>query len=398
MREYSYDVCIVGGLGHVGLPLGISFAAAGQKVVLLDLNKETAKTVAAGQMPFMESGAEPLLKQVIGKTLFITPDNKSVAESRFVILSIGTPVDEHLNPDFGLFKKLIAELAPLMKDDQHLVIRSTVFPGTTELVYDSLRAAGKKTRVSFCPERIAEGKAVEELKSLPQIVSAFDDEARNEARELFSLLTKQVIFLKPKEAELAKLFTNVWRYIQFAVANQFYQIAAQNDLDFYKIYQAATDNYPRIKGLPKAGFAAGPCLFKDTMQLAAYSNNNFFLGHAAMLINEGLPGFIVQKLKEKHAMKDMTVGILGMAFKGDSDDPRESLSYKLKKTLELEAAKVLCTDPFVKDSTLVPLEEVLAKCSMVLVGAPHSAYKNLKFSPSTIVVDIWNFFGKGGAL
>jgi UDP-N-acetyl-D-mannosaminuronic acid dehydrogenase len=398
MREFSYDVCIVGGLGHVGLPLGISFAAAGKKVVLLDLNKETAKTVAAGQMPFVESGAEPLLKQVINKTLFITPDNKAVAESRFVILSIGTPVDEHLNPDFGLFKKLISELAPLMSDDQHLVIRSTVFPGTTELVHDYLRAAGRKTKVSFCPERIAEGKAIEELKSLPQIVSAFDQATLDEAKGLFSMLTSQVIFLDPKEAELAKLFTNTWRYIQFAVANQFYQIAAQNGLDFYRIYQAATDNYPRIKGLPKAGFAAGPCLFKDTMQLAAYSNNNFFLGHAAMLINEGLPGFIVQKLKEKHKLKDMTVGILGMAFKGDSDDPRESLSYKLKKTLELEAGKVLCTDPFVKDAALVPLDDLLAKCNMVIVGAPHSAYKNLKFAPSTVVVDIWNFFGKGGAI
>lgn len=398
MREFLYDVCIVGGLGHVGLPLGISFAAAGRKVVLLDLNRETAKTVAAGQMPFVESGAEPLLKQVINKTLFITPDNKAVADSRFVILSIGTPVDEHLNPDFGLFKKLISELAPLMSDDQHLVIRSTVFPGTTELVHDYLRAAGRKTKVSFCPERIAEGKAIEELKSLPQIVSAFDQATLDEAKGLFSMLTSQVIFLDPKEAELAKLFTNTWRYIQFAVANQFYQIAAQNGLDFYRIYQAATDNYPRIKGLPKAGFAAGPCLFKDTMQLAAYSNNNFFLGHAAMLINEGLPGFIVQKLKGKHKLKDMTVGILGMAFKGDSDDPRESLSYKLKKTLELEAGKVLCTDPFVRDAALVPLDDLLAKCNMVIVGAPHSAYKNLKFAPSTVVVDIWNFFGKGGAI
>jgi UDP-N-acetyl-D-mannosaminuronic acid dehydrogenase len=398
MRKYTYDVCIVGGLGHVGLPLGISFAAAGQKVILLDLNKETAKVVEAGKMPFMESGAEPLLKQVIGKNLFITPENKAVAESRYVILSIGTPVDEHLNPDFSLFKKLISELAPLMQDDQHLVIRSTVFPGTTELVYDSLRAAGRKTRVSFCPERIAEGKAIEELRSLPQIVSAFDEATMDEAKDIFSLLTDQIIFLKPKEAELAKLFTNTWRYIQFAVANQFYEIAAQNGLDFYRIYHAITENYPRIKGFPKAGFAAGPCLFKDTMQLAAYSNNNFFLGHAAMLINEGLPGFMVQKLKEKHNLKEMTVGILGMAFKGESDDPRESLSYKLKKNLELEAKSVFCTDPFVQDPAILPLDVVIAKSDMIVVGAPHAAYKNLKFKASTVIVDVWNFFGKGGVL
>jgi UDP-N-acetyl-D-mannosaminuronic acid dehydrogenase len=398
MKDYSYDVCIIGGLGHVGLPLGISFAKAGRKVVLYDLNRKVADIVRAGEMPFMEIGAEPLLKEVIGKTLFITSENSSVADSRIVILTIGTPVDEHLNPAFSLFMKLISEIVPLMRDDQHLVIRSTVFPGTTERVRDILRAAGKKTKVSFCPERIAEGKAIEELRSLPQIVASFDDESMQEARSLFALLTSQVIFLEPKEAELAKLFANVWRYIQFAVSNQFYQIASQSGLDFYRIYEAVTRDYPRLKGLPKAGFAAGPCLFKDTMQLAAYSNNNFFLGHAAMLINEGLPGFIAQRLKEKYPLKKMTVGILGMAFKGDSDDPRESLSYKLKKTLEVEAAQVLCTDPFVNDTALVPLDDVLKRSDMIIVGAPHSVYKHLKLDASRTVVDIWNFFGKGGTL
>ncbi len=398
MADYQYDICIVGGLGHVGLPLGISFAKAGKKVVLFDLNRQTAASVMSGRMPFMESGAEPLLREVVGKKLFATDAKDSVPQSRFVILAIGTPVDEHLNPEFTSFMRLMSELAPDLKDDQHLVIRSTVFPGTTERVRDFLRSRGLKTRISFCPERIAEGKAIEELKSLPQIVAGFDSESMEEAKSLFRALTEQVIFLEPKEAELAKLFTNVWRYIQFAVSNQFYQIAAQSGLDFYRIYEAATYNYPRIKGLPRAGFAAGPCLFKDTMQLAAYSNNNFFLGHAAMLINEGLPGFIVQKLKEKYNLKEMTIGILGMAFKGDSDDPRESLSYKLRKLLEMEAKAVLCTDPYVADQTLMPLEDVLARSNMLVVAAPHSTYKGIKPAESAIVIDIWNFFGKGGAI
>lgn len=396
--KHAYDICIVGGLGHVGLPLGISFAKAGRKVVLYDISEQSIALVSKGQMPFMEAGAEPVLKEVFGKTLFATSDRSVISKSHFVVLTIGTPIDEHLNPQFALFTQFFADMLHLFSDDQHVIIRSTVFPGTTEKVTTFLRANGKKTRVSFCPERIAEGKAMEELRSLPQIVSSADKEALQEAKLLFSCLTDRVIFLEPTEAELAKLFTNVWRYIQFAISNQFYQIATQSGLDFYKIYAAATYEYPRIKGFARAGFAAGPCLFKDTMQLAAYGDNNFFLGHSAMLVNEGLPNFIVQRLKHKYDLKAKTVGILGMAFKSESDDIRESLSYKLKKALEIEAKQVLCTDPFVKDDRLISVEELIKRSEIIIVGAPHSAYKNIALDgQGKIVVDIWNFFGKGGA-
>ncbi|GAJ06118.1 unnamed protein product, partial [marine sediment metagenome] len=177
-------------------------------------------------------------------------------------------------------------------------------PGATKRILELLRSRGKKTRVSFCPERIAEGKAIEELRTLPQIVASFDDDSLEEVKKLFSLLTPEIIVLSPMEVELAKLFINVWRYIQFAISNQFYKIASQNGLDFYKIYDAISYRYPRAKGLAGAGFAAGPCLFKDTMQLAAYSNNNFFLGHAAMLVNESLPDFIILNLKQQCSLSD----------------------------------------------------------------------------------------------
>ena len=397
MERFSYDICIVGGLGHVGLPLGISFAQAGKKVVLYDTNQDVINLVSKGKMPFLETGAEKLLQETINKTLFISPLKSVISESHFVILTIGTPIDEHLNPQFTLFKKFFEEIISLLNDRQHVIIRSTVYPGTTEKVQELLRQNGKKTRVSFCPERIAEGKAMEELKNLPQIVASFDDDSLHQASELFLTLTGQIIPLKPIEAELAKLYTNVWRYLQFAVSNQFYQIATQNNLDFYKIYDAVTNNYPRTKGFAKAGFAAGPCLFKDTMQLAAFANNSFFLGHAAMLINEGLPNFIVQKLKEKNDLKTKIVGILGMAFKGDSDDGRESLSYKLKKVLVIEAGQVLCSDPLVKDDRLVPADMLIEKSDIIILGAPHTEYKKLKFDfASKTIVDIWNFFGKGG--
>jgi UDP-N-acetyl-D-mannosaminuronic acid dehydrogenase len=397
-RKVFYDVCIIGGLGHVGLPLGISLAQSNKRVLLYDINLEAIDILSQGKMPFKENGAEDALKDTINKTLFISSDNRKISESYFVVVVTGTPVDEHLNPQFTAFKKFFLDLMEFIRDDQHIILRSTIFPGTTEKVKELLRLHGKKTKISFCPERIAEGRAMEELRSLPQIVASFDEASFREAKELFSSLTPDIIFLEPLEAELAKLFTNVWRYIQFSISNQFYQIATQNGVDFYKIYNAMTCNYPRTQGFRRAGFTAGPCLFKDTMQLAAYSNNTFFLGHAAMLINEGLPNFIVQMLKEKYSLADKVVGILGMAFKGDSDDIRESLSYKLKKILEIDSKKVLCTDPFVKDANLISIDEVIAHSDILILGAPHSLYKQIKIDfSSKYFVDIWDFFGKGGS-
>jgi UDP-N-acetyl-D-mannosaminuronic acid dehydrogenase len=214
---------------------------------------------------------------------------------------------------------------------------------------------------------------------------------------LFSLFTSDIVVVEPIEAELAKLFTNTWRYIKFATANQFYMIANDYGLDFYRIYEAITHNYPRAKDLPKPGFAAGPCLFKDTMQLSAFNNNDFHLGHTAMLINEGLPNYVIKNLKRKYALKDMTIGILGMAFKAESDDIRESLSYKLKKMLEFEAKKVLCSDPYVTDDRLVDQETLIRESDIICIAVPHDAYKGLEIRGKK-VVDVWNILNNGGLI
>jgi UDP-N-acetyl-D-mannosaminuronic acid dehydrogenase len=295
----KYDVCVIGGLGHVGLPFGLALANAGKTVILNDINKESIRIVKSGRMPFKEEGADILLPKVLNKTLFVSSDKEVISKSHYVVVIIGTPVDEYLNPKYKLLFDFLDGTIDYIKNGQHVLLRSTIFPGTTEGVRRYFENAGKKVNISFCPERVVEGNALEELSKFPQIISAFDEKSFQEAEDLFKLLTNEVIKIKPIEAELAKIFTNTWRYIQFAIANQLYEISTQNDVDFYKVYEAITYKYPRCANLPMAGFAAGPCLFKDTMQLAAYSNNSFFLGHAAMLINEGLPNFIIQMLKSK---------------------------------------------------------------------------------------------------
>lgn len=396
MRNLLYEICIVGGLGHVGLPLGILFARLGRRVILYDINQKAIEAVSQGTMPFMEKRAEKGLAEVLNKTLFVSSDMKAIAESHFVIVCIGTPVDEHLNPQFTAFKKFFHEILDFLGEKQHIILRSTVFPGTTQKVKEYLEMKGKRPKLSFCPERIAEGNAIEELMTLPQIISSFDEASLEELKELFLSITQEVIPLSILEAELTKLFTNAWRYIRFAIANQFYQIALQGGANFDNIYRAMTQHYPRTKDFPYAGFTAGPCLLKDTMQLAAFSNNSFFLGHSAMLVNEGLPNFIVQCLKNKYPLKEKVVGILGMAFKADIDDARDSLSYKLRKILEMEAREVLCADPFVKDPSLHRFEEVIERSEIIIIGAPHSVYRGLCVDSSEkTLVDIWNLTGRG---
>ena len=200
------------------------------------------------------------------------------------------------------------------------------------------------------------------------------------------------------DASLAKMFSNAWRYIQFAVANQFFMISADYGLDFYRIRDAITQDYPRLASMPGSGFAAGPCLFKDTMQLAAANNNNFNLGHAAMLVNEGLPNFIIRHLKMQQELSSMRIGILGMAFKAEIDDPRESLSYKLRKILQYEAADVLCSDEYIHDPSFITAEQLIDRSQIIILGAPHKRYRTLAIPDDKKVVDIWNFFGNGASL
>jgi UDP-N-acetyl-D-mannosaminuronic acid dehydrogenase len=392
----QHDICVVGGAGHVGLPLSIVFASKNRRVLIYDLNIELMNTIRSGRMPFMELGAEPLLLDVLAKgKLTFTSQAEEVANAKVVIITIGTPVDEFLTPSLRVMTRCLDELLPFLSEDQLIVIRSTVYPGVTDSMEKYALSKGKRLRLAFCPERILEGHAIEELQTLPQIVSGTSAEAEDEAAALFCVIAPEVVRLAPIEAELAKVFTNAYRYIHFAVTNQFFMIASAANLDYYRILDGMKRSYPRSKDFPLAGFAAGPCLFKDTMQLASFYRNQFGLGFQAMLVNEGMPQFIVDRLDAAYPLDQMTVGLLGMAYKAESDDPRFSLSYKLKKILMFRAKDVLTTDPYVKnDPALLELDEVTRRSDVLILCVPHTAYSGLKLGQK-IVIDIWNFWGRG---
>jgi UDP-N-acetyl-D-mannosaminuronic acid dehydrogenase len=397
-RAVQYDLCVIGGLGRAGLPLSVVFACRGKNVLIYDKNEKAGEEVRKGRMPFLEDSGDQYLAEALSSgRLTVTSDVRQISSARILVVIIGTPVDEYLNPKLDTMLDFLDEIKAHVVDGQYVLMRSTVFPGTTQLVREYFEKLGKNVRVTFCPERIAEGKAFDELFVLPQIISGFEPEDVDEMRRLFDAIGCETVVLSPMEAELGKLFTNVWRYCQFAISNQFYMIANNYNLDFYKIYDAITHRYPRIAGMARPGFAAGPCLYKDTLQLGAFNNNLFGLGYAAVETNEGLPAHIVDQLRRTHDLKKKTVGILGMAFKANSDDRRGSLSFKLRRILGWAAREVLCTDVYLKDDDFLPVEEVVSRSDILILGCPHREYRGLNLEGKQ-VVDPWNFYGKGGAI
>lgn len=382
-------IAVVGGGGHVGLPLSLVLADRGYPVVVVDSDEQKLALIASGTFPFLERDGDEFLGRVLRRgSLVLTSDHACVKDCHVIIVTVGTPIDEHLNPNLAPIYACIEQVQPYLHSGHVIVMRSTLFPGTSNKIYERLQAAGLDVGVSFCPERIVEGRALVELPRIPQIVSATDERTLAIVKSVFSSVTPEVVELGLTEAEVAKLFSNAWRYVKFAVANQFYVMSTQKGLDFYRIRDAMMRGYERAVDFPSAGFTAGPCLFKDTMQLAAFDRQHFMLGHAAMLMNETLPESLVEEAKRFGALAGRRVGILGMAFKADSDDPRESLAYKLRRLLRYEGAQVLCTDPFVRDPSLSPLEVVLDHADLLFVGCPHAVYRSVNFE-GRCVIDCW---------
>lgn len=384
------DITVVGGGGHVGIPLVLALAEAGLRVNVNDLNQDTLDTLRAGRLPYIEDGAQSVLtKALAGNRLVFTNAPEGISTGGPVIITIGTPVDEFLNPVRRVVQNCLDGMLPRLADGQLLILRSTVFPGTTDWIASYLESKGRKLQVAFCPERVVQGFGLKELRAMPQIVSGRTPEAERGAAELFERITPEVVVVSPLEAEFAKLFSNAYRYIEFAATNEFYLVAKSAGVDYQRVMTAMKHNYPRLKSMPRPGFTAGPCLMKDTMQLSAFARNQFGLGHAALLINEGLVLHVVDDLKRRYDLAKTTVGLLGMAFKAESDDTRASLSYKFKNVLAGQARAVLTTDPFVTtDPELKPLDDVIAKSDLMILCAPHAAYKQADFKGKP-VFDVW---------
>ena len=386
-------VCVVGGAGHVGTPLGLALSSKGYNVILIDKNIKNIKKINNAKMPFIEEGCSKLLKKMVSKKKILATSNLSdVKKCKYIIVCIGTPMNKKFNPDLEGFINFFYTVKKYLNKNHIIIIRSSIYPGTCDKVFKVIK--NQCTNLSYCPERIAQGKSVIELPKLSQIVSGKNRKARLESGKIFKRVCKKIIYTKILEAELIKLFSNAYRYINFSISNQFYMMCKSQGLDFSKIRNLMKDNYERNSHIPKAGFTAGPCLLKDAMQLSSFFNHRYPLCLTSMKINEGLPKFIVDSLIAKYNLKKKTVGILGLSFKAENDDIRDSLSIKLLKKLKARKIRTLQSDEYYKDKKNVDRNILVKKSDILIIATPHKAYKNLKINKKKIVVDIWGLLEK----
>jgi len=404
--EWINDVTIIG-TGRVGLPLALSLLDKGLRVNGVDLNEEIIASVATQNMPFKEPGYEEILKQ---NKFDLNDDYAKSADSAYIVITVGTPLQKHIETDIKNITRVIDSISPFLQRHQTIILRSTVSPGTTEYVGRYLEKktgfkVGHGIYLAFCPERIAEGKAKEELAALPQIIGTAEPESAEKAEILFKNLVEDILHTDYVSAELAKLFSNISRYIYFAVSNQFMILADEFGANIFEILQMSNYKYPR-QIIAKPGFTAGACLRKDFGMLNEHIPYMDML-LSAWKINEFVPHFLVDQMKQRVDLHEKKVAVLGYTFKQDSDDPRDSLTPKLIRYIEREVPKeIKVCEPNLKRAVELDngyqnssLKETLEDADLIFVAMNHTDFK-ADFQEmlaccrkQTWVADLWNISG-----
>lgn len=390
------NVAVIGGCGRLGFRVSLICANKGHNVISIDIDEEKINEIKQGTLPHIERGAEVYLEQALKKkSLTLTTDYRHIAKSDVVIITIGTPVDSNLNPSLEPVAGVIFDIADYIKQNQLIIFRNTLSPGIIErikiLLEDKTRLkVGKNIYLVFAPEITEEDSSIHDHLKLPQPIGAYDQNSYKLAEKFFETLTKgKLTWLTPEEAMLAKLMKNMFAYVQNACANEFYLIAESYSANIHKILDAYSETENNI---PKPNSnSAGPGMHKEGWFLVDRIPFSELIT-TAFKINESIPAQIVQKLEKYKISK---VAILGMTNKGNSDDARSSLSYKLRKLLYYKNYEVGCYDPNLPEYSD---SSVLHKADAVILMTPHKEFSDLKKikeltkNPNLVVVDLGGFW------
>ena len=395
------NVAVVG-LGRIGLPLALSFAEHGCNVLGVDREPSVIEQIRAGRMPFQETGTQELLERVIESgRLELTQQIQDASESEYIVLTLGTPALAQIEIDVSQIRQAVDDLLPVLHEGQTIILRSTVGPGTTEWLAGHLEQkrgfdVGRSLFVAHVPERIAVNHFLEEITTLPTIVGGVGEQSGRRAAELFEVFGAEIEQTTPVQAELAKIWTNILRYAQFALPNLLMMQCEEHGANVFEVIDLINRDYPR-GGMAMPGLTAGTCLRKDFTFSEERSAAPGML-MAVSRVHETVPLFLVEGAKRRlnGTLRDKKVAVLGLTFKRDTDDPRDSLSFKLIRLLERELANVSRHDPYLPDES-DPLEEALSGAEAVIVATNHSAYDEIlgRLAPQTLLCDPWNVTGAG---
>jgi UDP-N-acetyl-D-mannosaminuronic acid dehydrogenase len=400
------DVSVIG-LGRVGLPLALSFADRGLNVVGIDNDRERLAALRAGGMPFHEEGAEEILERVTASgRLKLSDAVVDAAAAEHIVLTVGTPSFSHIEIDVSEIRSVLDELLAVLQPGHSVVLRSTIAPGTTEFVAGYLAkrrgfTIGEDIFVAHAPERIAAGRFFEEIDTLPCIIGGVGAESGERVAQLFGSFDATIRQTTPAQAELAKIWTNILRYTHFALPNLLMMDCEQYGANVFEVIDLINRDYPR-GGMAQPGLTAGTCLRKDFAFSEERSHAPGML-LAVSRVNESVPLFLVEGLKRRlGTVSGRKIAVLGLAFKADTDDERDSLAHKLIRLLERELADVAVHDPMVATPTQ-SFEEVVEGAAAVVVATNHSAFRDPECLAAlervgggeTLIVDPWDCWGIG---
>lgn len=401
------DVAVVG-VGRVGLPLALAFADTGLRTLGVDANAEIIAAVDDGRMPFEEPGAEAVMARVkAAGRLEMSGDVAEAARARHIVLTLGTPSFSHIEIDVSQIRSVLDDLLPHLREGHCLVLRSTIAPGTTEFVAGYLEmqrgfTVGEDIFVAHVPERIAASRFFEEISTLPCIVGGIGARSGEVAAEPFVALGAPVVQTTPIQAELAKIWTNILRYAEFALPNRLMMECEQYGANVFDVIELINQDYPR-GGMKLPGMTAGTCLRKDfTFSEERSSAPGMLL--AVSRVHESVPLFLVDGVRRRlpeTSFRGRKIAVLGLAFKSDTDDERDSLSFKLIRLLERDLALVAAHDPHSPSSTLT-FEEAVTGAEAVVLATNHSTWQNPATlariaelaAPGAVLADPWNCFGQ----
>lgn len=394
--EQGEKVCVIG-LGYVGLPTAALLASKGYRVHGVDINQHIVDTINAGAIHIREAGLDTLVKNAVSNGMLIASTDVTAAD--IFIITVPTPLKQNLIPDIDHVLSAARAIAPHVRDGNLVILESTSPVGTTEKIMHLLAElkATRNIHIAYCPERILPGATLTELVTNSRIIGGVTPAANECAKEFYeSFVTGAIVLTDARTAEMTKLVENAYRNVNIAFANELSMICDETGIDALKVISLA-NRHPRVNVLQPGPGVGGHCIAVDPLFISHQARDSAKIITAAHKRNEEKTQWVLEKIRraayrftqENH--RPPIIALLGLAYKQNSDDVRESPSLKIAEILTKEKYIVRAVDPQVPSVpsglSMSPLSAALAEGDLFVFLVAHDAFRSIRIKPELLVLD-----------